>query len=50
MTFLNKFHKEAVLRKMKKMSALRQSQMSSKEFAEYMRRNLEMAQKMSQAN
>ena len=48
MTFLHKFHKEAVLRKMRKIaSALQQSQMSSKEFADYMRRNLEMAKKMS---
>lgn len=47
MTFLNKFHKEAVLRKIRKLSASPQSSMSSKEFADYMRRNLEQAKKMT---
>ena len=48
MTFLNKFHEEAVLRRMRKIAdALQQSQMSSKEFADCMRCNLELANKMS---
>lgn len=44
--FLNQFHKEATERKKKKIAASKKSQMSSKDFANYMKRNLAMAKQM----
>ena len=46
MTYLNQFHKEVTERKMRKIAVSQQSPMSSSEFAQYMRRNFEMAKKM----
>ncbi|MBP5219692.1 MAG: hypothetical protein J6034_03185 [Bacteroidaceae bacterium] len=46
MTFLNKFHKEVTERKMRKIAALQQSPISSNDFVQYMKRNLEIASKM----
>ena len=46
MTYLNQFHKEAMERTMKKIVEFKKSPMNSKDFADYMRRNLEMAIKM----
>ena len=46
MTYLNQFHKEAMERTMRKIEESKKSPMSSKDFANYMRRNLEMAIKM----
>ena len=43
MTFLNQFHKEVTERKMRKIAASQQSPMSSSDFAQYMKRNLEIA-------
>ena len=46
MTFLNQFHKEVTERKMRKIAASQQSPMSSSDFAQYMKRNLEIAKQM----
>jgi len=46
MTYLNQFHKEAVERKLRKIAESMKSPMNSVDFANYMRRNLEMAIKM----
>ena len=46
MTYLNQFHKEAMERTMKKIVEFKKSPMNSKDFADYMRRNLEMAKQM----
>ena len=46
MTFLNQFHKEAMERTMRKIEESEKSPMNSKDFAEYMRRNLETAKQM----
>ena len=46
MTYLNQFHKEAMERTMRKIEESKKSPMNSKDFADYMRRNLEMAIKM----
>ena len=46
MTYLNQFHKEVTERKMRKIAASQQSPMSSREFAQYMKRNFEMAKNM----
>ena len=46
MTFLNQFHKEVTERKMQKIAASQQSPMSSNDFAQYMKRNVEIASKM----
>lgn len=46
MKYLNQFHKEAMERTMKKILEFKKSPMNSKDFANYMRRNLEMAIKM----
>jgi hypothetical protein len=43
MTYLNQFHKEAMERTMKKISEFKKSPMNSKDFADYMRRNLATA-------
>ena len=48
MTFLNQFHKEAMERTMRKIEESEKSPMSSKDFADYMRRNLEQAKQMEQ--
>ena len=49
MTYLNKFHKEAMERKMKTIVEFKKSPMNSKDFADYMRRNLEKAKQMETA-
>ena len=46
MTFLNQFHKEVTERKMRKISASQQSPMNSSDLAQYMKRNLEIANHM----
>ena len=46
MTFLNQFHKEAMERTMRKIEESKKSPMNSKDFADYMRRNLEQAKKI----
>ena len=46
MTFLNQFHKEVTERKMRKIAESQQSPMSSADFANYMKRNLELAKQM----
>ena len=46
MTYLNQFHKEVMERTMRKILEFKKSPMSSKDFAEYMRRNLETAKQM----
>ena len=46
MTFLNQFHKEVTIRKMRKIAESQQSPMSSTDFANYMKRNLELAKQM----
>ena len=46
MTFLNQFHKEATERKMRKIAESQQSPMNSVDFANYMKRNLELAMRM----
>ena len=50
MTFLNQFHKEAMERKMRKIKESEKYPMSSKDFADYMRRNLELAKQMEAAS
>ena len=46
MTFLNQFHKEVTERKMRKIAESQQSPMSSADFANYMKHNLELAKHM----
>lgn len=46
MTFINKFHKEVTERKMRKIAASLKSPMNSRDFAEYMKRNLALAKQM----
>ena len=46
MTFLNQFHKEVTERKVRKIAASQQSPMNSSDFAQYMKRNLEIAKQM----
>ena len=46
MTYLNQFHKEAMERTMKKIEESEKFPMSSKDFADYMRHNLELAKQM----
>ncbi len=48
MTYLNKFHKEVTERKKRKIAASQLSPMSSADFAEYMKRNMELAKAMEQ--
>ena len=50
MTYLNQFHKEAMERTMRKIKESEKSPMSSKDFADYMRRNLEKAMAMEAAS
>ena len=46
MTYLNNFHREATERKMQKIAESQQSPMNSSDFAEYMKRNVEIAKQM----
>lgn len=46
MTYLNQFHREAVERKIRKITELRKLPMKSEDAAKYMKRNLEMAKTM----
>ncbi|MBQ4441198.1 MAG: hypothetical protein II899_03720 [Bacteroidales bacterium] len=46
MTYLNQFHKEVTKRKKRKIAASQKSPMSSADFAEYMKRNLELTKAM----
>ena len=46
MTYLNQFHREASERKMRKIEESMKSPMSSEDFANYMKHNVEMASKM----
>ncbi len=46
MIYLNQFHKEAMERTKRKIEEYKKSPMNSKDFAEYMRKNLEMAKQM----
>ena len=46
MNYLNQFHKEAVLRKLRKIEESLKSPMNSEEAANYMKRNFEVAKKM----
>ena len=50
MTFLNQFHKEAMERTMRKIEESKKSPMNSKDFADYMRKNLEKAKEMEVAS
>ena len=45
MEYLNRFHKEAVERKRKKIAESKQWSMSSEDAVKYMKRNMEMAEK-----
>ena len=47
MTYLNQFHKEAMERTMKKVEESKKSPMNSRDFAEYMRHNLEKAKQLT---
>ena len=46
MKYLNQFHKEATERKIQKIVESEQSPMSSNDFAQYMKRNVELAKQM----
>ena len=46
MTYLNLFHKEVTERKKRKIAASQQSPMNSSDFAQYMKRNVELAKQM----
>ena len=46
MTFFNQFHKEATERKMRKIAVSQLSPMHSNDFAQYMKRNVELAKQM----
>lgn len=46
MTYFNQFHKESTERKMRKLAESKQSPMSSVDFANYMKRNVEIASRM----
>ena len=50
MTFFNQFHKEATERKMRKIAESQKLPMSSRDFAEYMKKNLETAKQMEAAS
>ncbi len=50
MTYLNQFHKEAMMRTMKKIEEFKKSPMDSKDFAIYMMNNLEKAKQMEIAS
>ncbi len=46
MTYLNQFHKEVTERKIRKIAVSQQSPMSSSDFVQYMKHNVEIATKM----
>ena len=46
MTYFNQYHKEASERKMRKIEESKKSPMSSADFADYMKRNVEIASRM----
>ena len=46
MTYLNQFHKEAVERKIRKITELRRFPMNSEDAVRYMKRNLEIAKSL----
>ena len=46
MTYLNLFHKEVTERKKRKIAVSQQSPMNSSDFAQYMKRNVELAKQM----
>lgn len=46
MTYLNQFHKEVTERKIWKIAVSQQSPMSSSDFTQYMKHNVEIATKM----
>ncbi|MBQ4393581.1 MAG: hypothetical protein II826_10805 [Prevotella sp.] len=46
MTYFNQFHKELTECKMRKIAEWEQSPMSSVDFANYMKRNVEIARRM----
>lgn len=46
MTYLNQFHKEAILRKLRKIAESMKSPMKSSDAANYMMQNFEAAKKM----
>lgn len=46
MTYLNQFHKEATERTLRKIEESKKSPMNSKDFAAYMKKNLEIARQM----
>ena len=46
MIFLNQFHKEVTERKIRKIIASQQSPINSSDFAQYMKLNLEIANRM----
>ena len=46
MTYLNQFHKEAVERKIRKITELRRFPMNSEDAARYMKRNLEIVKSL----
>ena len=50
MTYLNQFLKEAMERTMKKIAEFKKSPMNSKDFANYMRRNIETTKDMEAAS
>lgn len=49
MTYLNQFHKEAMERTMRKIEESEKSPMSSRDFAVYMKQNLQRAKEMEAA-
>ena len=46
MIYLNQFHKEAVERKIRKITELKKSPMNSVDAANYMKKNVELAKQM----
>lgn len=50
MTYLNQFHKEVMLRTMRKIDESEKLPMKSSDFAAYMKRNFEMAKQMEAAS
>ena len=49
MTYLNQFHKEVTERKMRKIEESEKSPMNSRDFAAYMKQNLQRAKEMETA-
>ena len=50
MKFFNQFHKESTERKWKKIEEMKKAPISPKDFAEYMKKNLETAKQMEAAS